>query len=587
MSAEKRGEKIKETFFNMPFLLLLIFKSYTLIFKSLIFSDYKMRRVRNLTIITSCFFALMLLLAVNLEAEVIRITGEMETNLTAYITKRLSSYQRMKNLKYRLYLPETFTDTINGQNISKIKKAFIPYPTDLNEFTDEYGNQGIDLVWNKDVRIVQLDIQFNAKTYAHFTDVNSESSFPVAVDDQYQIHLTSTDLAPATDMYINYIGRNLSKGMFRQIDVVNSVLLWIDRTIRLSNATEIHDAPMVLKNREGSNAGVCNLTVAMFKGLGIPSRVVYGSSFQKEMLIKADQQSIIYDQPNNERYWVEVFFSDIGWVNYDPHGMHFGTTSHVIKFAVGPDSDYPSDQFSVEEGDFDLQKEYIYDIRSDYSKLNFVGYDSTTLNKMVIRPNMQEVSEYELEPELDIEGLSIDETKEHVMPENTGIIISNNNTSRSLDVVATLNNVYAQRFTLSYPLKLTEVKLPLIKFGDEGNIWVDIFHDNNGVPGERVFRTLRIDSTRIRYMMVEDPWLTFPMSNKIDSHLPEGSYWIALRSSGDCIFNWYACEGDVTGEGNDTRMMDVSLQKRQWNTLLNFDMNFQIIGRLVAEEQTS
>jgi hypothetical protein len=79
-------------------------------------------------------------------------------------------------------------------------------------------------------------------------------------------------------------------------------------------------------------------------------------------------------------------------------------------------------------------------------------------------------------------------------------------------------------------------------------------------------------------MMTDNPWLSFPVGKKTDSLLGEGSYWIALRSSGSTIFNWYASCGNVIGPANDTRFRDASLKKSHWNNIMNFDLTFQVFG---------
>jgi hypothetical protein len=156
--------------------------------------------------------------------------------------------------------------------------------------------------------------------------------------------------------------------------------------------------------------------------------------------------------------------------------------------------------------------------------------------------------------------------------------VYNSDIERRLDIVATQNRVYAQRFTIESPIELLEVQLPLIKFADEGRIWLEVYSDRDGAPDRVLFKTFSIHSPRIRFMMMENPWLAFPVGSKTDSYLGEGSYWIALRSSGSCIFNWYASCGNVIGISSDTRFRDVSRKNSQWNNILNFDMNFQVIG---------
>ncbi len=515
-------------------------------------------------------------------AQVLNIEGEMESTVTAYITKRFNSSAGVKNLRYRLYLPTSQTEGINTQMVSRLTKTFMPGPTEAQEFTDKFGNGGLELVWNKEIRVLQIDVQFTVTTYSNYYSIDSEAPYPVVADEGQRVFLISTELAPSNDFIINYIGRTLSYGLTREIDVVRNIFLWIDKTIRLSNQPEVknrYDALSVLKMRRGDERGICNLAVAMFKGLGIPARVVYGNSFQKEIAIKTDQQLIFYDYPNDERYWLEVFFPDLGWVSYGPEGTHFGSTSHVIRVSTGPDSDYASDTWSIEKGEVLTFSEFIYDIKSDAVNVIVKGSGEDNAGKIILSPVVANFTRYQREPDLTIGGLSAVEKAEALMPGATGILTHNSDISQRLDIVATRDRVYAQKFRVVFPSKITEVRLPLIKFADEGRIWLEIYSDEGGKPGKVLFKTYSILSPRIRFMMVENPWLSFPVGEKTDSYLPEGEYWIALRSSGSCIFNWNAAAGNVIGDGKDTMFMDVSVKNPRWNNVLNYDLNFQVVGK--------
>ena len=521
--------------------------------------------------------------------EVLYIHGEMNSSVTAYVTKRITSYTGTKNLRYRLFYPDSISSGLWSQKITDLYKSFTPYPTDVEEFVDEYGNKGALLSWNKDIRIVQLDLQFKAQIYSNFYPVSSNAPFPVILEAPQEIYLGSTALAPSNDFIINYIGRTLSKDLYREVDVVNSVFLWIDRNIGLSSSPEAasdRSALSVLKHRGGDEEGVSNLACSILKGLGIPARVAYGISFQKEIPIVTSDETVLFDLPNKERYWVEVFFPDFGWASYDPHGMYLGLLSHVIKMAHGPDSEYAAEVWNVEKGESNLFKEFIFDIKSDVVSVEFEKYGEEDLGKLVVSPPVQDLSPYSEEPNLGLEALkSPREGTSHAASspretagEEKGFFLANIDISKNLDITATRNRVYAQRFTVDSPVTVTEVRLPLIKFSDEGRIWVEIFTDSDGKPSQKLFQTYTILSTVIRHMMEDNPWIAFPVGKKTESGLQPGTYWIALRSSGDCIFNWYASEGNVVGGSKDTRFMDVSLKKSLWNNVVNYDMNFQIVG---------
>jgi len=553
---------------------------------------YRVREKRPYTLLLFLIFSVLVgfcALCGSAYGEVLFIKGEMNSSVTAYVTKRITSYTGTKNLSYRLYYPDSISSGLWTQKITGLYKSFTPYPTDVEEFVDEYGNNGALLSWNKDIRIVQLDLQFKAQIYSNFYPVSSNAPFPVILEAPQEIYLGSAALAPSNDFIINYIGRTLSKDLYREVDVVNSVFLWIDRNIGLSSNPEAasdHSALSVLKQREGDEEGISNLACSILKGLGIPARVAYGISFQKEIPIVTPDETVIFDLPNKERYWVEVFFPDFGWSSYDPHGIYLGLLSHVIKMAHGPDSEYAAEVWNVEKGESNLFKEFIFDIKSDEVSVEFKKYGDEELGKLVLSPPVQDLSSYSEEPNLGLDALKPyreEATREAPAPQATAgeekdFFLANIDISRNLDIAATRNRVYAQRFTVDSPVNLTEVRLPLIKFSDDGRIWVEIFTDSDGMPGQKLFRTYTIRSTVIRHMMEDNPWIAFPVGKTTESGLLPGTYWIALRSSGDCIFNWYASEGNVVGGSKDTRFMDVSLKKHHWNSVMNYDMNFQIVG---------
>ena len=85
-------------------------------------------------------------------------------------------------------------------------------------------------------------------------------------------------------------------------------------------------------------------------------------------------------------------------------------------------------------------------------------------------------------------------------------------------------------------------------------------------------------SGRYDVIMMDNPWLGFPVGKKTDTYLEKGNYWVALRSSGSTIFNWFASCGNVLGTSSYTRFRDVSLKNSLWNNILNFDLTFQIMG---------
>jgi transglutaminase-like putative cysteine protease len=513
------------------------------------------------------------------EAGVIRVEGEMQSAVTVYVTKGVNARKGSRNFTYLMYLPTDSFEQVKSQTIANMRKTFAPNPTQTREFVDQFGNSALELTWNRDVSKIHMEMQFDAQIKSLFGALNSDAPFPVFIDEERKKLLASTPLSPSNDIFVNYIGRAVSQNLHREIDVVSSVFVWLDRNIRLANhpeAKEHESAVSVLKRREGDDKGVSNLLVSLLKGLGIPARVAYGLSFQKEMFLDFEMERYTFDNPNSERYWVEVYYPDLGWASYDPAGVHFGSTSHVLRLAAGPDSESASERWKLETGEAVFQKEHIFDIKQDEVSMSVKGIDHPEISKLVLSPVLPEINLYTNAPTLDIEGLKKDSGPEELGPGITGMILQNSNLAGCLDVVATRSRVYAQQFTLGFPARIGEIKLPLIKFSDSGKVWIEIFADEGGAPGDMLLKSSVLDSPRIRFMLISNPWLSFafPASSRLES----GTYWFALRSSGSCIFHWYASEANSLGHESDTRYMDKASKKPTWQNIANWDMCFQMLG---------
>jgi len=302
------------------------------------------------------------------DAGIIRIEGEMQSAVTVYMTIGVNAKKGSRNFTYLMYLPTDSVEQMKNQTISNVRKTFAPNPTQAREFVDQFGNSALELSWNRDVSKLHVEMQFNAQIKTLFGALNSDAPFPVFIDEERKKLLVSTPLSPGNDIFVNYIGRAISQNLYREIDVVSSVFVWLDGTIRLVNRPETKEhesAVSVLKKREGDEKGVSNLLVSLLKGLGIPARVAYGLSYQKEMFLDFETERYTFDNPNSEKYWVEVYYPDLGWVSYDPAGMHFGSSSHVLRLAAGLDSESVSERWKLETGEVAVQKENIFDIKQD------------------------------------------------------------------------------------------------------------------------------------------------------------------------------------------------------------------------------
>lgn len=137
---------------------------------------------------------------------------------------------------------------------------------------------------------------------------------------------------------------------------------------------------------------------------------------------------------------------------------------------------------------------------------------------------------------------------------------------------------YAQVIELAKPVTLHKIALALHNFGGDGQLWVDVFKDNNGQPGEPLCTTQMINvediSTRPGYR-----WEAFKFTNKERPVLKPGAYWIALGFSGRPIINWFYTYGKPVGPVYGTRYK--SIFDKEWSGALNYEFNYRVEGMTV------
>jgi hypothetical protein len=146
------------------------------------------------------------------------------------------------------------------------------------------------------------------------------------------------------------------------------------------------------------------------------------------------------------------------------------------------------------------------------------------------------------------------------------------------EYVTTNATQYAQVVELAKPMTLHNIGLALHKFGGEGWIWVDIFKDQDGKPGDILHTTQMISlddiSGKPGYR-----WVAFKFGDKEKPVLMPGAYWIALGFSGMPIMNWFYTYGKPVGPVYGTRYKSVFAQ--DWSGALNYEFNYRVVGMTV------
>lgn len=137
---------------------------------------------------------------------------------------------------------------------------------------------------------------------------------------------------------------------------------------------------------------------------------------------------------------------------------------------------------------------------------------------------------------------------------------------------------YAQVFELPMQATLHNIALALHNFGGEGHLWVDVFKDYEGQPGEILCSTqiiaLEEISSKPGYR-----WVTFNFRDKERPVLKPGAYWIALGFSGQPVVNWFYTYGKPVGPAFGTRYK--SIFAKEWSGALTYEFNYKVVGMTV------
>ena len=190
--------------------------------------------------------------------------------------------QHQKNLQYVL-------------NVDSIPQA-------TNEFIKD-GNKFIEYVI-KNVEPKQYKFYIAHEVALRNYDINAAkkinlNSRPEVNLDRY---LQQEEKIDTNSEYLNRVANNI-QGMTKE-ETVKNIFNFIQENIEYTTNTKNINAEDVIKNKKAFCVGFANLMVTLCRIKNIPARIVAGN--------------IAIKGKNSKHNWVEVYYSEYGWVMYDP-----------------------------------------------------------------------------------------------------------------------------------------------------------------------------------------------------------------------------------------------------------------------------
>jgi hypothetical protein len=388
---------------------------------------------------------------------------------------------------------------------------------------------------------------------------------------------------------------------------------------------EKFDAMYSLQTGRGNCQNYSHLAAALMRAVGIPVRIVNGITFKRAYSVPVEKSEYSFEMAEGRHSWIEVYFSDLGWMPFDPQQTEFFVSNRYLRIEVGQDNEETiqdglvkwvrSSQGSQEIPTLaeSIGSNFLSDQVDFRTEKKILG-----IKKLLLAPPLQHLVPVIADRGIDVEkkisppadkadqegskkpvtSPEIDYTKlKYSRPLEIGNLdfpvqfdflsarLADSRETSSISelkrnfIVETAEYVtgreqFCQLFILEQPMALKNIGLALHQFGGDGLIWVDLSDDANGAPARESVSSKKISTRQIPPGKGYD-WIDFDFSGQ-NLVLSPGKYWITLNFSGSPIVNWFYSYGKPVGPVEGTRSREFG--QSEWGKILSFEFNYRVVG---------
>lgn len=571
--------------------------------------------------------ALLMLASMPAWAENFTVKGDMASTIHYELQHQITAGDSMKKLMLSFVVPDSFDSPTYKQQITNFKITFSPEAEERKTTTDARGNKTIVATWTNVPPSLDAVVSFDAQTQTGLKAIDSNAPFPLTpVPHHLKVYLQHSEQVQTNDPAIRELSQKLTGGVKTQFDAVQKVVSWVVDHVRYVNPPVQYDALYALQTGKGNCQNYSHLTAALLRNAGVPVRIVNGVTMNQPFNVSWEKGTLTFKMGQGRHSWVEVWYPDLGWVPYDPQNMQFFISNRFVRIEVGVDNNETKNDGLVRwaqsagartkptlqetiGGNFLSDSTRVTAQRQNFGPKNLL-LGPTVLARLEVAPPSEplpvppkpvppvvippvpappappmrppEAEEYKM-PYV-FGNLDYPENIDFAFPRKTkdkgkgSFEMSRNFLVETSEYVTTNATQYAQVVELAKPVTLHNIGLALHKFGGEGWLWVDIFKDQDGKPGDILHTTQMISlddiSGKPGYR-----WVDFKFGEKEKPVLMPGAYWIALGFSGMPIMNWFYTYGKPVGPVYGTRYKSVFAQ--DWSGALNYEFNYRVVGMTV------
>jgi transglutaminase-like putative cysteine protease len=558
----------------------------------------------------AAIFGITLLWPILSPAENYTVKGNMGSSIRYELQEQVTAGGGIQKMVLSFVVPQSFQSPTSSQEIKEFGLAFSPEPQEKKNTTDGRGNQIVVATWIKPPDVIDVRLFCNAQSETKLPALATQDPFPlVAVKPELTDYLKPTEQVQSNNPRIRELASQLTSNVKTEFDAVQRVIAWVVDNVHYVTPPAKYDAVYSLESGKGNCQNFSHLTAALLRAVGIPVRIVNGVTFNQPFDIAWQKGTLTFKMGQGRHSWVEVWFPELGWVPFDPQNTMLFVSTRYLRIEVGVDNNETKNDGLLRWAQVKnaerpkLQESIAGDFKSD--KVNVKGDRETYGPKnLLLSPLVKaEFKQIEVPPPPPPPPVITEEEKKELrydvpfvfgnleFPENIDFAfprvtkaagvnqfeMSRNFLVETAEYVTTNLTQYAQVVVLRKPVKLQKVGLALHKFGGDGLLWVDVFQDDQGKPGQPITTS---DFVNLDQLSLKPGyrWSDFDFSRDNPILMP-GSYWIALGFTGSPIVNWFYTYGKPVGPVDGTRYKSVFQQN--WSGAMNYEFNYRVSGLTV------
>lgn len=496
--------------------------------------------------------------------------------------------QGLNKLTFRYANSASFNSGSTNQTISNRRVVYSPKPASVTDEKDVYGNVYTVVMWTDIKESVSIVESYTVRLDITLKDTISAAPFPLKSEEtpeEVRVFLNKAAQVQTDAPEIKELAARLTAGSAAEHAAVMSILNWVVDNIKYKTPIPDYSALATLKTGSGNCQNYAHLAIALMRSVGIPARIVGGISLEKKWKVPLANGALVQSIGQGGHAWMEVWYPDLGWMQFDAQQSHLFVGPRHIKQTVGLDSVDVNDSWRASPAlppfNEDISADFTVDTVTLALKKTFASPANYIMTTSVEAAASVQPVKKTPEPAPvsagHLEFGNIEFPAEVGFFVAAGADVGRKTFDKETAEYVTGDTTYAQSFTVEKTMRLDKVSLAMHKFGGRlGSLWLDVVKDDGGRPGMEGVRSMPLGLDTVKYHPGY-AWFSFHFAaDEVERpRLQPGRYWIVLRRSKDAIVNWFYTPGNQYGGADDARSTEKGID---WSNIMNYDFNFKVNG---------